>query len=58
MGGTFKTIEAKTKTELRKKVTAFTSEAKSMDFDVRQGWDPTKVEKTKEGYKITVWAHS
>lgn len=58
MGGTFNIMEARTKTELRKKVRKFTSEAKAMGFDVRQGWDPTRVEKTKDGYRITVSAHS
>ncbi len=59
MAGIFSTIEAPTKTELKNLVTQWERMAKDAGLeDIRLGYDPEKVEKTEDGYKIQVWAHS
>lgn len=59
MGGASTTLTARTKTELKRKVQKWTSEAKARGLtDIRRGWDPDRVVKTDSGYEITVWAHS
>lgn len=59
MGGTIETIRARTKTELKKKVQQWISEAKGAGLeDIRLGWDPKRVVKTDNGYQIEVWAHT
>ena len=59
MGGMFCDIDAPTKTELRKLVQQWARAMKDIGLeDIRLGYDPNKVEKTEDGYKIRVWAHS
>ena len=58
MTGATTTIEARTKEDLEKKVKQWIAEAKRNDLRIRQGWDPRRVVKTENGYKITVWAHA
>ncbi len=59
MGGASGYLEAPTKTELRKLVQEFTKSMKAAGLeDIRLGWDPARVVKTKDGYKIRIWAHS
>jgi hypothetical protein len=59
MGGTSETLRAKTETELKKKVEKWIIGAKASGLtDIRLGWDPDRVVKTKNGYEIGVWAHS
>jgi len=59
VGGTITTLSAKTKTELKKKVQEWIAEANANNLtDIRRGWDPKRVVKTKDGYQIRVWAHS
>lgn len=59
MGGALDTLKAKTKTELKRKVQNWIKEAREKGLeDIRQGWDPERIVKTKDGYEITVWAHS
>ena len=58
MGGVFSTIEADTKSELRKIVLDWQQQAKAIDFEIRLGWDPKRAVKTDTGYVIMVWAHS
>lgn len=59
MGGAIKTLTARTKTELKREVQRWISEAKGMGLeDVRLGWDTKRIVKTENGYEITVWAHS
>ena len=59
MGGASTTLEAKTKTELKRKVQKWIIEAKGKGLeDIRRGWDPERVVKIKNGYRITVWAHT
>ena len=59
MAGAMETLSAKTKAELRKKVTKWTAEAKRKNLtDIRLGWDPKRVVETEDGYQIEVWAHS
>ena len=60
MGGVSSTIDAPTKTELKKLVTQWERMAKDAGLgDIRLGYDPGRVETTEEGgYKIQVWAHT
>ena len=59
MGGSQKTLCARTKTELKKEVQKAINEAKSMGLtSVRRGWDPERAVKTENGYEITIWVHS
>ena len=59
MGGMATTIEAPTKTELRKLAREWERHAKAMGLeDIRAGYDPARVEATEDGYKILVWAHT
>jgi len=60
MGGTGVRLEARTKTELRSKATAWLKDARNAGLDdIRQGWDPDHVTKGKDGlYRITLLAHT
>lgn len=58
MGGVIEIIEARTITELKKKTQAWTKKVREADFDVRLGWDRSKVEKTGTRYRIRVTAHT
>ena len=59
MGGMNSVIEAATKTELKKQVQQWAVAVRGMGLeDIRQGWDSKRVEKTEEGYRIRVYAHS
>jgi hypothetical protein len=59
MGGNTDTLYANTIEELREKVKKWTNTAKSSGLiDIRLGWDRDRVEKTDDGYKIDVWAHT
>ncbi len=57
MGGLMKTFTAPTLTALRKEVQNFTKEAHAQGMQVHVGWDPMKVQQTKDGYSIFVHAH-
>lgn len=59
MAGFHVTIDAATKTELRKLVQDWARQMKAAGLeDIRLGWDSNRVTKTEDGWKITVWAHS
>lgn len=59
MGGNLQTISANTLEELKQKAQAWIREAKAAGLtDIRRGWDESRVKKTKNGYKIQLWAHS
>ncbi len=58
MGGVCSEIDAETKTELKKLVQRWAKSMRDVDWDIRLGWDTTRVVKTDYGYKIKVWAHS
>lgn len=59
MGGMISDIEAPTKTELRKLVQQWRGQVRAMGLeDIRLDYDPERIEKTPDGYKIRVWAHS
>jgi len=58
MGGTTCYIEAPTKTELRKSVQQWIRSMKDADWAIRADYAPDRVEKTKDGYRIRVSAHT
>ena len=59
MAGATQTIEAPTKTELRKMVKDWEQQVKDSGLtDIRMGYDPARVQKTDGGYSIRVWAHA
>jgi hypothetical protein len=53
------TITARTKTALRKKVQEWAADRRAVGLvDIRAGYEPRRVKKTRSGYSIEVWAHS
>ena len=58
MGGMSGTLEAKTKTALREKAKVWEETAEAKGLDVINGYDHERVEKTENGYRIRVHAHS
>jgi len=58
MGGTTTYIEALNKTELREKVQKWVRAMRDADWYIRTEYDPERVEKTDNGYRIQVSAHT
>ena len=59
MGGQTWTVEAPTIKELEKKAREWTRQAREGGLgDIRLGWDRSRVEKTEQGYRIELWAHT
>jgi hypothetical protein len=52
------TLKAKTKKELISLVAAFRKEAKKQGFTMQVDYDPARVKKTKDGFEISLRAHS
>jgi hypothetical protein len=59
MGGQMHIVEAQTIKELERKAREWTRQAREGGLeDIRLGWDRSRVEKTEEGYRIELWAHT
>ena len=58
MGGASSYLQAKTKTELRKKAAEFERNAKAQGLYVDAGYCPERVDKLEDGYGILVHAHT
>ncbi len=56
MAGIMKMITASSMTALKKEVQTFTKQARAQGMQVRAGWDPLKVQQTKDGYSILLHA--
>ncbi len=57
MGGINEMVEAKTMTELKKKVQQSCREAREMGFTVAHTWDPENVQKGEDG-TLRFWVHA
>ena len=56
MAGMMKVITASSMTALKKEVQNFTQPARLQGMEIRVGWDPLKVQQTKDGYSIFIHA--